>query len=293
MSKKWKHDELAADLAAHLRAASDRMVWEDMQMGPAGSPRPDVYTMYKSYSNPKPMAYEVKISVADFRSDITTGKWQKYDKYAGAVVFAVPQGLVTKADLPRGCGLMVRGATGWSTLKAPTFQRVELTYYPMMKLLIDGVARASQRRVPTPRCANEWTIAHRVRQKLGQEVGQYIEDTATAISRLQKVREDIRVAAQELQKINQEVRNIRDEARASAIRDLDKEKEWCAHEIVELRQALGLESTDSRYALKNKLRDVIQMIREDKRVSICDSALDQAIRALTEARNKLEVGGGA
>ena len=31
----WRHDELADDLAAHLRGGTDRMVWTDMQLGPS------------------------------------------------------------------------------------------------------------------------------------------------------------------------------------------------------------------------------------------------------------------
>ncbi|WP_155772611.1 hypothetical protein [Burkholderia vietnamiensis] len=30
----WNHDDLAGDLAAHLRGASDRLVWTDMQLEP-------------------------------------------------------------------------------------------------------------------------------------------------------------------------------------------------------------------------------------------------------------------
>ena len=71
--KKWGHDELAKDLAQHLACSNDRMIWLDMQLGPSGSPRPDVFTAPKSYSGFKPIAYECKVSVSDFRSDITSG----------------------------------------------------------------------------------------------------------------------------------------------------------------------------------------------------------------------------
>lgn len=36
----WDHNALAEDLAGYL-TAPERMVWCDMQLGPAGSPRPD------------------------------------------------------------------------------------------------------------------------------------------------------------------------------------------------------------------------------------------------------------
>lgn len=137
----WTHDDLAADLAGHLRGPG-RMVWCDMQLGPQGSPRPDVYAIDRSFVKWSPTAYEVKISVADFRSDVTSGKWMSYRRYAGAVVFAVPAGLVAPADLPQGCGLMVRGEAGWRTARKPTRQVVEsLPTAAWLKLLMDGVDR--------------------------------------------------------------------------------------------------------------------------------------------------------
>lgn len=40
MSETWKHDDLAADLRKYLEGnKADRMIWCDMQLGPAGSPR--------------------------------------------------------------------------------------------------------------------------------------------------------------------------------------------------------------------------------------------------------------
>ena len=101
------HNDLAASLAGHL-LGDGRMVWCDMQLGPLPSPRPDVYTIDKSYRHPKPTAYEVKVSVADFRSDVTSGKWQVYRRFAGAVYFAVPAGLASPSDVPDGCGLYTR-----------------------------------------------------------------------------------------------------------------------------------------------------------------------------------------
>lgn len=115
-----KHDELADDLAKHLLASGDVCVWTDMQMGPVGSPRPDVYVLPKEYRAFHPISYEVKVSMQDFRADTTRAKWQSYLPFSAGVVFACPAGLLKPADLPTGCGLIERSSTGWRHKKRPT-----------------------------------------------------------------------------------------------------------------------------------------------------------------------------
>ena len=166
-----RHDELMVRLADYLGSMTDRMLWTDMQLGPSGSPRPDVYTIRKSYTQPKPMAYEVKVSVSDFRSDITKGKWQSYLEFAGAVIFVVPKGLITKADVPNGCGLMTYNeeADSFTNLKKATLHPVTLPQRVMLKLLIDGQNRVHE--VNRRRLLDEYQIEARVRKALGDEVG--------------------------------------------------------------------------------------------------------------------------
>ncbi|RRF76873.1 DNA repair protein MmcB-related protein [Klebsiella pneumoniae] len=140
------HNELAHDLAEHLRRNTARICWEDMQLGPSGTCRPDVYAMAHSYSKFCPIVYEVKVSMSDFRADVTAGKYTKYFKYAGGVVFAVPEGLLKKSDIPDGCGLMVRKESGWHTLKGPTMRQIDnLPRDARIKLLMDGMTREVER----------------------------------------------------------------------------------------------------------------------------------------------------
>lgn len=83
------HDELALDLAAHLSSYSTPMVvWTDMQLGPSGSARPDVYTIEKTYTALRARAFEIKISRSDFLSDVTSGKYLKYGEFAELVEMA-------------------------------------------------------------------------------------------------------------------------------------------------------------------------------------------------------------
>lgn len=117
------------------------MVWYDIQLGPSGSPRPDVYTLQKSFVRPTPMAYEVKVSTSDFRADVTAGKWQSYLTFACGVVFACHAGLLERADVPEHCGLIELRGERWRYAKRPTLRPVEVPERAWLKLLIDGVAR--------------------------------------------------------------------------------------------------------------------------------------------------------
>lgn len=185
----WKHDALQADLAAHLRGyAKPAMVWTNMQLGPVGSPRPDVYTIEPTYTALRAMAYEIKVSRADFLRDAQAGKALGYLNYAGAVVFAAPKGMLSKAEIPAGCGLIERGDEAWRWTKKPTIQPVKtLPFTAWMKLLIDGRERDEgsglQVRV---KAANEWAQQQRARKLLGEELGQLLADRNMARMRLER-----------------------------------------------------------------------------------------------------------
>lgn len=85
MMEDLNHDDLAHNLAQHLQQEA-RMVWENIPAGCAGNVRPDVYTLQKSFSSPNPITYEVKVSLSDFRSDVTTAKWKAYLRFSYGVV---------------------------------------------------------------------------------------------------------------------------------------------------------------------------------------------------------------
>ena len=173
----WTHNGLAEDLATHLKADA-RMVWLDIQLGPAGSPRPDVYTMAKSFMRPCPTAYECKISRSDFRADVTVGKWHSYLDYAHAVVFAVPAGLIDKREVPDMCGLIVRHENSWRLAKKSTINPHPIDQNALIKLIIDGVRRegAKQRH-------KDWSdhsATRRFAQKFGATAARYCADIAGA-----------------------------------------------------------------------------------------------------------------
>ena len=166
--KKLSHDELANSLALHLINES-RMVWEDIPVGKVHSVRPDVLTIEKSYSSPNPISYEIKVSVSDFRSDVTKAKWKAYLDFSYGVVFAVPKGLVTKADIPNGCGLMTFNGEFWNTVKRPTLHPSKLNDELLLKLLISGSQRETQKSIIKNRDFDQHAHHEALRQKFGKD----------------------------------------------------------------------------------------------------------------------------
>ncbi len=178
------HDELARDLAAHLRS-DKRMTWCDMQLGPSGSPRPDVFAIFKSYSNPCPTAYEVKVSKSDFRADVTAGKWQSYLQFAHGVYFACEGDLISKNDVPAHCGLIVL-RTGWRIAKKAVLSPSVLPQDACIKLLIDGVEREGPAR--RQHSFESYRAADLAAAKFGETVGRILRDTIAAERQLDGVK---------------------------------------------------------------------------------------------------------
>jgi len=182
----WKHDALAHDLAQHLRQNTARIVWEDMQLGPSGTARPDVFAIPCSFSKFCPVVYEIKVSVSDFRADVTAGKYTKYFAYASAVVFAVPEGMLKKSDIPEGCGLMVRKESGWHTLKGPTMRPLDnLPRDAWIKLVIDGIRRETERTRLMMRSAPVYVDERRLAQRHGDEIARLVSQAYNAKARLE------------------------------------------------------------------------------------------------------------
>jgi len=169
------HDELATKLARHLLFDS-RMVYEDIPVGRSGSIRPDVLTIEKSYTKPNPTAYEIKVSVSDFRSDVTSGKWRGYLDYAWSVTFVVPKGLITKKDIPEKCGLITYNeALGtFTTVKRPIVDPQQLDTEMLLKLLIEGSKRETKPEGINRREAEVYRLHDIIRKKFGKDISSKI-----------------------------------------------------------------------------------------------------------------------
>jgi len=276
----WTHDDLQTDLANHLHAGGTRMVWTNIVMGTAGAPRPDVLTLDPiSWSNIGFLAYEVKISVSDFRSDVTSGKWQRYLEFAQGVVFACPLGMIGIADVPKEAGLIHRDAATWRMRKRPTLGKWHLDQIQMMKL-----AREPRHRPTVPMTENadteRWrnerlnrveariqreTIA-KVGARLGKHVAQYLQDVAhaeTVVGRARKEAEDI------LKKATEQ-------------READDVELNAAYEL--LAQTLGIDGSLSHWTIRNEVRKAAARLTKDGEVEHLRAQLRMIGAAVEKAK---------
>lgn len=267
----WTHDQLQRDLADHL-ARPDRMIWQDMQLGPSGSPRPDVYTLQKSYTNPDPRAFEIKISASDFRADVTAGKAMGYLKFAGSVTFCMPKDLAVKvrSDLPAGAGLMVRSPGGWRTVKRATRSPVQIPEKALLKLLIDGVDRAHK--AYRAKQANE----HLMLKSLGEDVGK-------AVARYLRAPRQFEIDLDEQARKHEDSLQLMRERHERAISALRDEHRRVA-------DALGIHHRDNLldpYSMARALRELADQTSADARVRKAESEVASAAEQLSRLADQL------
>lgn len=277
----WKHDALAHDLAEHLRQNTARIVWEDMQLGPSGTARPDVYAIPCSFSKFCPVIYEIKVSVSDFRADVTAGKYTKYFAYASAVVFAVPEGMLKKSDIPEGCGLMVRKESGWNTLKGPTMRSVDnLPRDAWIKLVIDGIRRETERTRIMMRNAPVYVDERRLAQRHGDEISSLVSQAYNAKIRLESaIQNQEKRCAEVFQQTEQEARWHREQMERQALSLNSAQKE--------LAEVLGLPADATVYQLTRAINEAIYRLSQDSEIQRLRGIFGNLEKMILKANEKL------
>ena len=106
---RWSHPELADDLAANFHRPGLLMARE-VSVAPWGATRADVASMCLSWRRPLLTIYEVKASRADFVRELRSEKWRKSMEFSERFYFAVPEGIITLDEVPKGVGRLVRTA---------------------------------------------------------------------------------------------------------------------------------------------------------------------------------------
>jgi len=266
----WKHDALASDLAAHLRGYSKPMIaWENMQLGPSGSIRPDVFGIEKTYTALRAIAFEVKVSRADFLSDVTAGKYLGYFKVAGALSFAAPKGLLKRDEIPEGCGFIERGPESWRWVRRPTINRLEqLPWQVWLKLVIDGIERAHDPRSECRRQrTSEWEQSRRIEERLGKDFARMVADRERAAKALQfEIQRDTDQVS--------ELRAKREQRERERQQELEERLQLLRNEIDALGQSIGIPEAS-------------RMNQWDLRLALSRARPDKDREALHELQNKM------
>ncbi len=274
----WQHDALQEDLAAHLRLNSDRVVWTNIPVGPAGSIRPDVLALEKSFAHPRFAVWEIKVSRSDFAADCAAGKWIGYLGFAEAVYFAAPAGLITRDDLPKDAGLYLRGADGWRSVRAPRRHRVaSIDTDLLLKLLIDGIERHHEVAAVRARRAaqEEWRAVHDARERLGADFNSWLRDRDARLAELEHLKAS---AAREREKLEGMIQQRR--------RDLASMRDAALDEI---GRALELDLGGFGYhaGLCERIRDRLNGQDMHKARASAVAALERAADAIARALEPL------
>lgn len=125
------HNAVASSLAAHLRGryCNHRVTWENLSFSDWSNPqdslncRPDVFSIIPTLNVEKcrPWTCEVKVSRADFLSDIRSDKWRQYMAFSCRVFFAAPSEVINPLELPPETGLWELSADKWRLVKPAKF----------------------------------------------------------------------------------------------------------------------------------------------------------------------------
>lgn len=160
-ARNWRHDELAEDLAIakgptpflnvplgsvwlqqsrNYSAAMETALNGDGDFYEArkklkSTQLADVIIIKPSYTRFCVSIFEIKVSRADFLSDIRGGKWRGYLDHCHRFYFAVAHGVATKEDIPSEAGLIVRGPKGWNVQKGAPVQDTEIPHETLLSML--------------------------------------------------------------------------------------------------------------------------------------------------------------
>ena len=137
---KWKHNQLRDDLAIardiKFKDVPLGSVWAGNWRGKGkGTQIADALFVRPSYTQFCVSIYEIKVSRADFLSDIRSEKWRGYLNHCHRFYFAVPRGLIDKKEIPREAGLIARSDKTWRTIVQPEVRDIEIPYETMMSLV--------------------------------------------------------------------------------------------------------------------------------------------------------------
>lgn len=140
--RKMKDHDLLALIFARQKKKAGLLPFLDIELkSDNGVCRPDIFTMKATYNedNMNPTAYEVKVSRADFLSDMSKpDKWKAYLDIANSLYYICPEGLIDKKEVPKECGLIYydKSLNSFNIKKRPKKYPKSVSQANMMRLIL-------------------------------------------------------------------------------------------------------------------------------------------------------------
>jgi hypothetical protein len=138
------HDQLAEDLAIAKGGIPFLNACLGSVFKKSKTARADLVVCTPSYTRFCLSVYEVKVTRADFLSDIRSCKWRDYLPHCHRFYFAVAKGVADKSDIPDEAGLVVRGPKGWHTAVAAPKRTLDIPRETMLALVFAKQRRSAR-----------------------------------------------------------------------------------------------------------------------------------------------------
>ena len=276
-TKPWNHDGLASDLASHLRSDGKWITWLNFSPTGAGGSRPDILALRRfNYSSPEMVSFEIKISVSDLRSDLTSGKWQKYLDFSQAVTFAMPHGLCKAGDIPEQAGVMFRSERGWRMHRRPTLNTMKDIPIQAWLRLVNTRPNFSHYSGDPESSEHEYHAKHierNIYRKIKESIGKrYGKDIAELLNNPERARDIINDA-----------KNRADIIIEVARKDIEKQKLDAQHSLRDIKKILSLPE-DANYAdISRSIRCLRELVNNDNRMRFAISKIISAQAELNDA----------
>ena len=155
----------------------------------------DGLAIYKSWTHPKIVGYEIKVSRSDFLRD---NKFYLYMPYVHELYFVVPTGLIDRNELPNEIGLIYYNPDKKTLLtkKKATYQKIEVSSEMLLYIIMN---RLDSERLPFTSDKAEyfrlWVQGKTNNRELGYQVScKFIEeltDKDRELTRYQRVKDDM------------------------------------------------------------------------------------------------------
>ncbi|MCK5014277.1 MAG: MmcB family DNA repair protein [Candidatus Omnitrophica bacterium] len=182
-----------------LKRHKDDICVPECKAGPTWTalktPRFDLWSMKRSYTNPTTWVYEIKVSRQDFLKD---NKWQSYLPYCTDFYFTAPHGVIDVNEVPEQAGLLLLSKNGtrlYCKKKAP-HREVEIPdsvfkYILMSRSkIVDSAYVNNTKSGNTKQYWQQWLDDKNKNQDLGYNVSRKIRQLYDKNVKLVKINQD-------------------------------------------------------------------------------------------------------